>query len=371
MQSATIKMSVDDVQGAVGVALAGPLPPAAVLTLGARVAAAADVDTFVPDGILVDREGHLHLQQASLDPRFIAPEHQHLEDPPQTPTAVVWALGRHLLELSVGEVVDDALLQAPTAERLATISDVDGRPLAPRLCDVLAAMLAPLPQERLQSLLPTTRVCITVAKTFGDGDVALRGAVTRQLTGGALKKTKDLPARAVLDAADVARLRGPQRPKTITAKTILIPEMKDIVPRLQAAPEACATETRTLRATVGDVSLQSLGLPAPSNQQTPAGTVVDVTLQSLGGGMPARQLAAPSATTPTTTDDPTEPMRLDDVPAGAPTGDPAGDNDKPRLVTADLEAPAPVAVAARNGRVMFAAVVGLVVVVALIAVVVR
>jgi hypothetical protein len=366
MQSATIKMSVDDVQGAVGVALAGPLPPAAVLLLGARVAAAADVDTFVPDGILVDREGHLHLQQASLDPRFVAPEHQHLEDPPQTPTAVVWALGRHMLELSVGEVVDDAVLQTPTPERLAAVSDVDGRPLAPRLCDVLAAMLAPRPDERLQSLLPTTRVCITVAKTFGDGDVALRAAVTRQLTGGALKKTKDLPARAVLDAADVARLRGPQRPKTITAKTILIPEMKDIVPRLQAAPEACATETRTLRNTGGDVSLQSLGLPAPASTETPSGTVVDVTLQSLGGGMPARQLAAPpAAATMTTTDDPTEPMRLDDAPAAS------GESEKPRLVTADLEAPAPVAVAARNGRVMLAAIAGIVVVVALIAVAVR
>jgi hypothetical protein len=365
MQSATIKMSIEDVEGAVGIVLVGPLPPAAVLTLGARVAAAADVDTFVPDSILVDREGHLHLQQAALDRRFIAPEHRHLEDPPQTPTAVVWALGRHLLELSLGEVVDDAVLAAPTTQRLGELNDVDGRPLAPRLCDVLAAMLAPLPQERLQSLLPTTRVCITVAKTFGDGDAALRAGVTRQLTGGALKKTKDLPARAVLDATDVARLRGPQRPKTITAKTIMIPEMKDIVSRLHTAPQACATETRTLHATVGDVSLQSLGMPDPASAQstTPAGTVADVTHAERLYGMPARPLAAP--TTPTPTDDPTEPLHLDDVPAVT------GESEKPRLVTADLEAPAPVAVAARNGRVVFAAIVGLVVVVALIAVAVR
>lgn len=355
MQSATIKMSVNDVEEVIGVVLTGPLPPAAVLTLGARVAAAADVDTFVPDGILLDREGHLHLQRASLDPRFVAPEHQDLEDPPQTPTAVVWALGRHLLELSLGEVVDDAVLRGPTAERLAGLSDVDGRPLAPRLCDVLAAMLAAMPQERLQSLLPTTRVCVTVAKTFGDGDGALRAAVTRQLSGGALKKTKDLPARAVLDANDIARLRGPQRTKTITAKTILIPQMKDIVP-VETAPET--SETRMLRATLDGVPLQSPGLPTPSNQQTPAGTAVDVALESAGGGLLARQLARP-ATTPTTTDDPTEPMRLDDAPAS--------DSDRPCLVAADLEAPAPVAVAARNGRVVFAAVVGLIIIVAIIA----
>jgi hypothetical protein len=359
MQIPTVTRSVDDVQGAVAVALAGPLPPAAVLTLGARVAAAADVGTFVPDGILVDREGHLHLQQASLAPRFVAPEHRHLDHPPPTPIAVVWALGRHLLELSVGEVVDDASLANPTTEALARLCDVDGRPLAPRLCDVLAAMLAPLPHERLQSLLATTRVCITVAKTFGDGDAALRAAVARQLTGSALKKTKDLPASALLDANDVARLRGRQRPKVITAETILIPEMRDIVPYLQSATEACATETRTLHTTAGDVSLQSLGLLAPA-AEPPSGTVVDVTLRSPGGGMSARQPAP--ATGPTTTDDPTEPLRLDDAPV---------DQDLPRLVTANLDAPTPVAVAARNGRVVVAVIVGIVVVVAIVAAFVR
>jgi len=321
MTAATIRISSDDVAGsvadAVGVVLTGPLPPAAVLLLGARVAAAVDAADLVPDAILIDREGQLHLQRdGHLDARFIAPEHKDGSTLPDktTPRAAVWALGRHLLELSVGAVVDDAVLAAPTPERLAGLVDVEGRPLSPRLGEVLAALLAPDPAERLQGLLPVTRVCVTVGKTLGDGDTALRAAVSRQLAAP-LRTTKDLPARAILGREDVERLQRAERASVPTARTILIPELKDVAPRLATAPAADARETRTLAAT----------------------------------------LMMPAADAP-----------VAGLASTAPT-----ESELPRVVTADLEAPAPVGGASRRGRVVAAvAAVAVVVVVVVIAVVV-
>lgn len=335
----------DDADGGPGIVLTGPLSPAAVLLLGARMAAASDAETLVPDGILIDREGHLHLQEGHLDERFIAPEYRGASTMPATtpPTAAVWALGRHLLELSLGKVVDDAVLDGILDDpaRLAAVADVEGRPLAPRLCDVLQALLAKNPEERLQGLLPVTRVCVAVGKTFGDGDTALRAAVARQIKAP-LKTTKDLPARAILGTEDVARLKGAGRPKMVTARTVLIPEMKDLAPRLQQAPAADHNEARALRSTVADATLQSIGLPPPRPAlpaSTSPHTVVDVDLQSLG---------------------------FPQAPAGmAPPMEP--DAAHPHLVTADLEAPAPVPVG-RGRRVVVAVVVGLAVVVALVAV---
>jgi hypothetical protein len=195
---ATIIMSVADVQGAV---LLGPITPAAALTLGARLANAVSDGAFSPAGVRVDRDGEVHQGPAPLPP------HYQRDHEPQGPAAV-WALGLYLLELSLGRTVDedDVLVRGD----LNALVDEAGRPLAPRLADVLSAMLAPDPAARLQGFLPVRRVCAEAAAAFGGPTAGKRGLKDAAVEAMRvpLKATKDLPARAILGSADVQRLQA-------------------------------------------------------------------------------------------------------------------------------------------------------------------
>jgi len=196
----TIMMGAAVVGG--GVHLEGPLSPAAVLTLGARVAERMDPTAFAPAGIVVERDGSVTLQPAALDTRYVAPE-----GPGRTPVAAVWALGRFLLEMSLGHAVPDEQMATLTHETLWSLVDLEGRPLAPRQVDVLWAMIVQDPASRLQSARAVARVCADASATFGKGGpAALRAAVTAQ-SNQPLRSTKEMPAKAILDANDLRRLR--------------------------------------------------------------------------------------------------------------------------------------------------------------------
>ncbi len=120
----------------------------------------------------------------------------------------MWALSLYLLELSLGRTVDDDAVLV--RGELSGLVDENGRPLAPRLSDVLSAMLAPTPESRLLGFLPVRRVCAKAAAAFGGavaGQKGLKQAAVEAMTKP-LKATKDLPARAILGSADLRRLRG-------------------------------------------------------------------------------------------------------------------------------------------------------------------
>jgi hypothetical protein len=197
----TIMMDAAAVGGR-GVHLEGPLSPAAVLTLGARVAERMDPLAFAPAGIVVERDGSVSLQPATLEARYVAPE-----GPGPTAVGAVWALGRFLLEMSLGHAVPDEQMATLTHETLWSLVDLEGRPLAPRQVDVLWAMIVQDPASRLQSVRAVARVCADASATFGKGGpAALRAAVTAQ-TNQPLRSTKEMPAKAILDANDLRRLR--------------------------------------------------------------------------------------------------------------------------------------------------------------------
>lgn len=188
--------------GSRGVHLEGPLSPAAVLTLGARVAERMDPLAFAPAGIVVERDGSVSLQPATLEARYVAPE-----GPGPTAVGAVWALGRFLLEMSLGHAVPDEQMATLTHETLWSLVDLEGRPLAPRQVDVLWAMIVQDPASRLQSARAVARVCADASATFGKGGpAALRAAVTAQ-SNQPLRSTKEMPAKAILDANDLRRLR--------------------------------------------------------------------------------------------------------------------------------------------------------------------
>ena len=226
------------IAGAVdGVALEGPLVPAAILTLGARVADLMDPATFSPAGIVVDRRGSVSLHPAPLDPRFVAPEGTQ-----RTAVAAVWALGRFLLELSLGLPVANDQLASFTHESLSALIDLQGRPLAPRLVDVLWAMIAQDPASRLQGPRAVARVCTDAGATFGsDGLAALAAAVATQ-NGQPLHSTREMSAKAILDINDIRRLRDPT------------PDRRKTLPPWSGAPSPHATatgfSTRDVAATV-------------------------------------------------------------------------------------------------------------------------
>jgi hypothetical protein len=201
------------IAGAVdGVALEGPLVPAAILTLGARVADLMDPATFSPAGIVVDRRGTVSLQPAPLDLRFVAPE-----GPKRTAVAAVWALGRFLLELSLGHPVANDQLATFTQASLTALIDLQGRPLAPRLVDVLWAMIAQDPASRLQGPRAVARVCTDAAATFGSDGLAALAAAAATHNGPPLHSTREMSAKAILDINDIRRLRDPtpDRRKTL------------------------------------------------------------------------------------------------------------------------------------------------------------
>ena len=236
--AATATTVLIPIAGAVdGVALEGPLVPAAILTLGARVADLMEAATFSPAGIVVDRRGTVSLHPAPLDPRFVAPEGTQ-----RTAVAAVWALGRFLLELSLGLPMANDQLAACTHESLSALIDLQGRPLAPRLVDVLWAMIAQDPASRLQGPRAVARVCTDAGATFGsDGSAALAAAVATQ-NGQPLHSTREMSAKAILDINDIRRLRDPT------------PDRRKTLPPFSGAPSprapATGFSTRDVAATV-------------------------------------------------------------------------------------------------------------------------
>ena len=226
------------IAGAVdGVALEGPLVPAAILTLGARVADLMEAATFSPAGIVVDRRGTVSLHPAPLDLRFVAPEGQK-----RTAVAAVWALGRFLLELSLGLPVANDQLASFTHKSLSALIDLQGRPLAPRLVDVLWAMIAQDPASRLQGPRAVARVCTDAAATFGSDGLAALAAAAATHNGPPLHSTREMSAKAILDINDIRRLRDPT------------PDRRKTLPPWSAAPSprapATGFSTRDVAATV-------------------------------------------------------------------------------------------------------------------------
>jgi hypothetical protein len=116
----------------------------------------------------------------------------------------VWSLGRFLLELALGRRVDDHIVVTLDQASIAALVDVEGRPLSPRLADVLAALLAADPAHRLQSPRAAARVCADAAARFGDVDTALKRAARKRLP----RVTADLPARDILSPGELASLRA-------------------------------------------------------------------------------------------------------------------------------------------------------------------
>ena len=218
----------------------GALPAAAVLHLGAAIAARKPHGAIGIEQVLFDDAGDVVLHDdVAAASRWQPPEIRRrifdddnnrgdtivpLSVSPATGPVgprILWSLGRLLLELALGHVVEDDVVDDLELEDLLTMVDVQGQPLPPRLAEVLAAMLAEDPTNRLQSAMAAQRVCESVEQDFGDGDALLR----RLLQAGRprpLAPTADLPARAILspdelralDARAIAILE--QRPRYLT-----------------------------------------------------------------------------------------------------------------------------------------------------------
>lgn len=157
-------------------ALHGALPPAAVMCLGHRLAAVASDIPFDPSRIvIVDDLGGVQVQPGPVDVRWRAPEvRASLTSNPTT--AELWSLGRLLLELSLGHAVDDDVADHADDVRLRGLKGLDGQALPERVVDVLAALLNPHADERLQSPRAAERVLKDAEQRFGDGASALRAA---------------------------------------------------------------------------------------------------------------------------------------------------------------------------------------------------
>lgn len=181
-------------------------PPLVVLALGAVVAERLDPGAFSPDHVALDDHGTVDVAAALPGHRWWAPERRGPDavdvDPDSVPAAL-WTLGRFLLELALGRRLETADVDAVDVPRLLALVDIEGRALPPRLVDVLAALLAPNPAQRLQSTRAAARVCRDAATRFGDVDTALRGATRRKL----LRVTADLPARDILSPGELRALQ--------------------------------------------------------------------------------------------------------------------------------------------------------------------
>ena len=181
-------------------------PPLVVLALGAAVANALDPRAFAPDCVSLDDNGCVVVPRAPAAHRWRSPERRGpngatiAED---DASAALWTLGRFLLELSLGDRLDTAVVDDLDADTIAVLVDVDGRVLPRHLVDVLAALLAPDPAHRLQSTRAAVRVCTDAAGRFGDVDTALRVAARQRPQ----RVTADLPARDILSSVQLQNLK--------------------------------------------------------------------------------------------------------------------------------------------------------------------
>lgn len=185
-------------------------PPLVVLALGAAIANKLQPGAFTPDLVSLDEQGNVSVPPGMAGLRWWAPElrpeSRRAGDnvDVEAPSAALWTLGRFLLELALGRRLDDHVAVTLDLPAIALLVDVEGRPLPQRLVEVLAALLAADPAQRLQSTRAAARVCTDAAARFGDVDTALRAAARKRLQ----KVTADLPARDILSPGELASLRA-------------------------------------------------------------------------------------------------------------------------------------------------------------------
>ena len=183
-------------------------PPLVVLALGAAVAERLDPGAFSPDHIGLHDNGSVNVGRALPGMHWWAPERRAAtagDVDPDSVAAAMWTLGRFLLELALGRRLETAAVDAfdPTAVAV----DSDGRTLPTRFVEVVGALLAADPAQRLQSTRAAARVCTEAAARFGDVDTALRVAARHR----AMRSTADLPARDILSPGELVRLKQQTR----------------------------------------------------------------------------------------------------------------------------------------------------------------
>ncbi len=202
-------MVVED-EGLSLVSVQGVVPPAAVMCLGRRLAVVIGDTPFCPSRVLLDSGGGVTLKPGKMTRRWLAPELRAVQTADvaaggqanvHTTAGDLWALGRLLLELSLGSPVADKIADEGTPEKLRSLEDIEGKPLPERLVDVLAVLLAPNPDNRLHSAVAAARVFSEGEDRFGDGEEALMGVLlkARAATNKGTPRTMVLGANSIVD----------------------------------------------------------------------------------------------------------------------------------------------------------------------------
>jgi hypothetical protein len=235
-------------------------PPLVVLALGAAIANKLQPGVFTPDLVSLDDQGNVNVPPGMAGPRWWAPELRRSADDvdEKAPSAALWSLGRFMLELALGRRLDDHVAVTLDLPAIAALVDVEGRPLPPRLVEVLAALLAADPAQRLQSTRAAARVCTDAAARFGDVDTALRSAARKRLQ----KVTADLPARDILSPGELASLRCQAAAAGLDIRSDH--SLSATLPMLAAFPSGALPEHRQFNDDDGDALTPVPGTLAPT-----------------------------------------------------------------------------------------------------------
>jgi hypothetical protein len=218
----------------------GVVPPAAVHGLARRLSQLIDEGLDAPlcaSRVLLGDDGRVTLKGGRVSRRWRAPELRFDDDDGMARTAAGdrWALGRMLLELSLGTVVADAVADDASFERLAGLRDLEKRSLPSSLVTVLSALMARKPEDRrfVADASDNTRDVedralrrfVAAAKGGTSKTLALESSgivdvnklqrLAREISGKMAlqslehERTGDLPAGAILGREDLARLGTP------------------------------------------------------------------------------------------------------------------------------------------------------------------
>jgi hypothetical protein len=226
------------------------------MCLGHRLAAVAGDIPFAPERIVVAADGAVRMQPGPVAPRWRAPEVRTSSS--HTTTSELWGLGRLLLELSLGRAVDDATADHADEAALRGLFDVEGNRLPDRVVEILAVLLNPRADERLQSAKAAARVFADAEVRFGDGAAALVAVLAnarRRRDEGhddrAQPKTMALSSKDILDQGGLAAMA----------------QQAEIERRRQQAIPVKRTEELPARAILSAEDLEKVSAAATKKQQ--------------------------------------------------------------------------------------------------------
>lgn len=238
----------------------GAMPAAAVMCLGHRLAAIATQRAFDPDRIVIAADDAVSVEAGPVAQRWLAPEVRDAAT--HTAAAEMWSLGRLLLELSLGRTVDDSVVDHADEAGLKSLMGVDGQPLPDRVIDILAVLLKPQANERLQSTRAAERVFRDAEGHMGDGARALgeileRARLKQRGRGGVGRAEEPAPVTIGLASRDI--LDGPHL-KQLAAEA-------EAIRRAQQAAPLKATKDLPARAILSPEELKKIDAGAARLEQ--------------------------------------------------------------------------------------------------------